>query len=194
MAFRLVTSPLTWPTRFVRWLGCDRNPLRRTSDRLEARLVLLAIVGYAPLAMLAASYASHWVYEAGVRAQHVVPARPVAAVVLTSVKSTKPVAKTWVPVRWTMGSRTHTDTAPVSYGVPAGTTIRVWVDQRDRVTPPPPTTRQLDDQVLTAKVLAPLLMAQILVLSLLALRWYLNRQRFARWDSEWGLIDAINSR
>lgn len=190
MAFPLVTSPLTWPTRFVRWLGCDRNPLRRTSDRLEARLVLLAIVGYAPLAVLAASYASHWVYNAGVRAQHVVHGRSVAAVVLTSAKSTKPTATAWVPVRWTMGSRTHADTAPVPFGVPAGATIRLWVDQSDRITTPPPTTGQLDDQVVAIKVLAPLLLAQILVLSLLMLRWYLNRQRFARWDFEWGLIDS----
>ncbi len=189
MAFSLVTNPLTWPTRLVRWLGCDRNPMRRTSDRIEARVVLLAVVGYIPLAMLVASYASHRMYEAGVRAQHVIHARQVAAVVLTAAVSTKPTATAWVPIRWTIDSRTHTGTAPVPYGVPGGATVRVWVDRSGRVTTPPPTTVQLKDQVLTIKVLTPLLLAQLLVLSLCALRWYLDRQRFARWDSEWGLIN-----
>jgi hypothetical protein len=39
-------------------------------------------------------------------------------------------------------------------------------------------------------VFTPLLLAQILALSLWALRWYLDRQRLAKWDSEWGLIDS----
>src|SRR5215472_5484504 len=135
-------SPSTWPMRFIRWIGCDRNPLRRTSDRIEARVVLLAAVSYVPVAMLAAGYASHWVYEAGVRARHAIHAQQVAAVVLTAAASTKPTATVWVPVRWTIDSRTHTGAVHVSPGTPGGAMVRVWVDQSGHVTTPPPTAVQ----------------------------------------------------
>lgn len=192
MTFRLARSPSTWSTwsaRLVRWLGCDRNPLRRTSDRFEARVMILAAVGYLPLAMLAAGYASHWVNEAGVRARHVVHARLVTAVVLTEAHSTYPMAAVWVPVRWIIGDRTHTGSTPVPYGTRRGVTVQVWVDRSGDITTPPPTTAQLDGQVLAVRMFTPLLVAELIALSLWALRWYLDRQRLARWESEWCLID-----
>lgn len=188
MAVPVATNPATWPARFSRWLGCDRNPLRRTSDRIEARLVFLAAISYLPLAMLAGSYAGHWVYQAGVRAQHVVHARPVTAVVLTTAESSNPIAPVRVPVRWTIDGQTHTGATPVPYRTPAGATLRIWVDRSGHLTPPPPTASQLEGQVLAIRVFTPLLLAEIIALSLCALRWYLNRWRFARWDSEWWLI------
>lgn len=187
MAIPEATGPLTWPARFRRWLGCDRNPLRRASDRIEGRLVFLAAISYIPLAMLAGSYVSHWAYEAGVRAEHVAHARPVTAVVLTTAESSNPIAPVRVPVRWTTDGHTHTGATLVPYRTPAGATVRVWVDRSGHVSTPPPTTSQLDGQVLAIRVFTPLLLAEVLVLSLCALRWYLDRRRLARWDSEWWL-------
>lgn len=188
MAVPVAANLSTWPTRFRRWLGCDRNPLRRAPDRIEARLVFLAAVSYIPLAMLAGSYVSHSVYEAGVRAQHVVHGRPVTAVVLTAAESSNPIAPVRVPIRWTIDGQTHTDATSVPYRTRAGATVRVWVDRSGHVTTPPPTTSQLAGQVIAIRVFTPLLLAEIIVLSLYALRWYLDRWRFARWDSEWWLI------
>lgn len=188
MAVPVTTILSTWPARFRRWLGCDRNPLRRASDRIEARLVFLAAISYIPLAILAGNYVSHRVYEAGVRAQHVVHARPVTAVVVTAAESSNPMAPVRVPVRWTTGGQTRTAAASVPYRTPAGATVRVWVDPGGQVTTPPTTTSQLEGQVLAIRVFTPLLLAEIIVLSLYALRWYLDRWRFARWDSEWWLI------
>lgn len=188
MAVPAAASLSTWPARFSRWLGCDRNPLRRASDRIEARLVFLAAISYLPLAMLAASYVSHWVYEAGVRAQHVVHARPVTAVVLTAAEWSNPVAPVRVPVRWTIDGQAHTGAVPVPYGTSGGAIVRVWVDRSGNVTTPPPPTSQLEGQVLAIRVFTPLLLAEIIVLLLYALRWYLDRRRFARWDCEWCLI------
>jgi hypothetical protein len=188
MAFSLVMSPSTWPMRFIRWIGCDRNPLRRTSDRIETRVVLLAAVSYVPVAVLAAGYASHRVYEAGVRAQHAIHLRHVAAVALTAAESIRP-ATVGVPVRWTIDGWTQTGALHRSYGTPRGAVVRVWVDQSGHITTPPLTTVQLEDQVLTIKVLMPLLLAQAFALSLYTFRWYLDKRRFAKWDSEWRLID-----
>ena len=33
------------PARLARWLGLDRNPLRRTCDRVEAALRLIVLLG-----------------------------------------------------------------------------------------------------------------------------------------------------
>ncbi len=189
MVVPVAMSPSSWPTRFLRWIGCDRSPLRRTCDRIEALVVLLAAVSYVPLAVLAAGYAGHLVYEAGMRARHATHARQVAAVVLTAAESTKPVA-IWVPVRWTVDRRTHTGAVHVPSGTPAGATVPVWVDRGGHLTTPAPTTVQLADQALAMEVLTPLLLAQILALSLCALRFFLDARRFAKWDSEWWSIDS----
>lgn len=188
MAVPVTASLPAWPTRFRRWLGCDRNPLRRASDRIQARLVFLAAISYIPLAILAASYVSHRDYEAGVRAQQVLHARPVTAVVLTAAESSNPMAPVRVPVRYTIDGQTRTDATPVPYRTPAGATVRVWADRSGHLTTPPPTTSQLKGQVLAIRVFTPLLLAEIIVLSLYALRWYLDRWRFAQWDLEWRLL------
>jgi hypothetical protein len=189
-----MTSPLAtctsrWLARFLRWIGSDPNPLRRTSERIQARVVLLIIVSYVPLATVAAGYAGHWAREAGMRALHAPHPRQVAAVVLTAAHATRLVAAVWVPARWTIGSRTRTGAVPVPYGTPAGAVVRVWVDSNGHVTKPPLTTAQLNDQVLTAKVVTAVLTAELLALSLWALCWYLSKRRLAQWDTDWWSIN-----
>ena len=190
----LVTSTSRWQVRFLRWTGCDRSPLRRTTERIQAWAALLAIVSYVPLAVMAADYAGRWAHEAGVRTRSAPYPRQVAAVVVTAAGATKPVAAMWVPARWTIGSRTRTSAVPVQYGTPAGAVVRVWVDRSGHLTRPPLTTAQLNDQVLTAKVVTPVLTAELLALSLCALRRYLNRRRLAKWDSDWWSIDQLRAR
>src|SRR5260370_11003258 len=126
MASPPMMRPSTWLIRFVRWIGCDRSSLRRTSDRMQAWVMLLTLVGYVPLAILTAGAAGHWLYEAGVRAQHADQPRPAAAVVLAAAEATKPVAVVWVPVRWTSHRRAQSGTSPASYGTRAGTMLRLW--------------------------------------------------------------------
>jgi hypothetical protein len=193
-----MTSPLatsaSWQARLLRWIGCDPNPLRRTTERIQAWVVLLVIVSYVPLAMAAAGYAGHLVHEAGLRAQRAPHPRQVAALVLTAAEAARPTAAVSVPARWTIGSRTRTGAVSVPFGTLAGAVVRVWVDRSGHLAMPPPTTAQLNDQVLTAKVVTPLLTAELLALSLCALRWYLNRRRLAKWDSDWWSVDQLRAR
>lgn len=183
-----------WQARLLRWAGYDLNPLRRTTERLEAWAVLLVIIGYVPLALVAAGCAGHWARGAGVRAQHDPRPRQVAAVVLAAAPATKPPAAVWVPARWTIGRQARTGAVSVPYGTQAGAVVRVWVGRSGQVTTPPLTTAQLNDQVLTAEVVTPVLTAEILALSLCALHWYLNRRRLAQWDSDWRSIDQLPAR
>lgn len=190
----LATSTSRWLAWFLRWIGSDPSPLRRTSERMQARVVLLVIVSYLPLAMVAAGYAGHWAREAGMRAQHAPRPRQVAAVALTAAQATKLVAAVRVPARWTIGSRTRTGMVPVPYGTPAGAVVRVWVDRSGHVTRPPLTTAQLNDQSLTAKVVTAVLTAELLALSLCALCWYLSKRRLAQWDTDWWSINQPQAR
>jgi hypothetical protein len=194
MTSQLATSTSRWQGRLLRWIGCDLNPLRRTTERIEAWVVLLVIIGYVPLAMVAAGYAGHWARAAGVRAQHAPLPRQVAAVVLAGAGATKPPAAVWAPARWMIGGRTRTGQVPVPYGTPVGAVVRVWIDPGGHVTRPPLTTAQLNDQVLAAEVITPVLTAEFLALSLCAFRWYLNRRRLAQWDSDWRSIDQLRAR
>jgi hypothetical protein len=194
MTSPLATSMSSWRGRLLRWIGCDQNPLRRTTERIEAWAVLLVIISYGPLAIVAAGYAGHWVRAAGVRDEHAPRPRQVAAVVLAGAGAAKPPAAVWVLARWMIGGRTRTGTVPVPYGTRAGAVVRVWVDLGGQVARPPLTTVQLNDQVLTAEVVAPVLTAELLALSLCALRWYLNRRRLAQWDSDWWSIDQLRAR
>lgn len=189
MTSPLATSMSRWLARVLRWIGSDPNPLRRTSERVQARMVLLVIVGYVPIAMVMAGFAGHWAREAGVRAQHAPRPRQVAAVVVTAAQATKPAAAVWVPARWTVGNRTHTGEVPVPYGTPAGAVMRIWVDRSGQVARPPLTIAQVNDQVLTAQVVTAVLTAESLALSLYGLCWYLNRRRLAQWDADWWSIN-----
>src|SRR5260370_41276806 len=114
MASPPMMRPSTWLIRFVRWIGCDRSSLRRTSDRMQAWVMLLTLVGYVPLAILTAGAAGHCLYVAGVRAQHADQPRPAAAVVLAAAEATKPLAGVWVPVRGSIDRGAHVGKGPGS--------------------------------------------------------------------------------
>lgn len=188
-----LASTSRWQARFLRWSGWDPNPLRRTTERIQAWAVLLVIISYVPIAMAAAGYAGHWAREAGVRAQHAPHPRQVAAVVLTAADATRPVPAVWVQARWAIKSRTRTGQVPVPPDTPAGAVVRAWVDRNGHLTSPPLTTAQLNDQVLTVQVVTAVLTAELLGLSLCALRWHLTRRRLAQWDSEWRSIDPSSA-
>ena len=52
------------PARLVRWLGFDRNPLRRGTDRLEAALrlvmMIMLVTAVPAAAVFAGQQADHW--------------------------------------------------------------------------------------------------------------------------------------
>lgn len=194
MTSPLTASASTWPVRMLRWIGCDRNPLRRTADLIEAWAILLVLVSYLPLSVLAAGLAGHQVRQAGTAAQDGPRPRPASAVVLTAAESTNPMATVWVPARWRTGGRVRTGELPVRYGTPAGAIVRIWVDQDGRLATPPLTGGQLKDQVLTIEIIVPVLLAQFFALSLGGLRWQLNRRRLARWESDWRAIAEQRTR
>src|SRR6185437_12393119 len=85
---RCVRGGEMWIRRLVRGWGWGRNPLRRTTDRVEAWLTLVLVVAMLVIAPWAGSRAAHAAYRDTVRmaawqAQH---RFPVEAVVLQDVR------------------------------------------------------------------------------------------------------------
>lgn len=67
----------TRQARLLRWARCDRNPLRRNTERIEVWAVLLVIISYVRLAMATAGY---WTRAAGLRTQQYAQPIPITLI------------------------------------------------------------------------------------------------------------------
>lgn len=182
-------------TRLCRWLGLDRNPLRRTSDRIEAWATVLLAAAFAPLAVLATCTAIGWVHEAERRDQ---ADRQVSAVALAPARlpyQNYGLPETlWVPIAWTVGHTRHTAQAQVPYGTAQGAKVRIWLGPYGHPISAPTTAGQARVQVVMALVIAPLIAAEILALAWAALHWLQTRRHLAAWGAEWQSFDPQQAR
>lgn len=190
---RLVVA-VTQAVRAVRGLWPDRNPLRRTTDRVEAVIVGGLVVAFLAGAPLAAVAAGHAVYSAGSRTAHAQQAtwRQVPAV----LAATAPPAgyrqfQVTVGASWTAPDGTrHTGTILTAPGTRAGRAVMVWVDTAGRLTGHPPLRlSQVRGQVVLATVLTPLAVGFILLCSGLLAHTMLGRRRLAAWDVDWQVTE-----
>jgi hypothetical protein len=180
--------------RLARWLGFDRNPLRRGTDRVEGalRLVTIILVVVAvPAAAVAAGrwadhYALHWA-----QVQRAVN-HQVTAVLLRDASATgipdpyTSVQTTWVPARWQPpGQPPRTGEVLAVAGACKGSTVRTWIDPSGAVTDPP-----LDHRVVVGNVWLAVMMTCLVSWVLLAAagmlaRRALDRRRLRAWEAEW---------
>jgi hypothetical protein len=173
--------------RAVRGLWPDRNPLRRTLDRVEAAVAGGLIVAFLAAAPLAALTTGHAVYRSWSRtadtqqaAWHQVPAVLLAAV------STSGYDDGQVPARWRApDGRRRTGTVPAPSGARAGRTVAVWVDAAGQPTGSPVTLSQARDIAALAAVLACIAVGFLVVCAGLLARGILGRRRLAAWDADW---------
>ena len=180
--------------RLARWLGLDRNPLRRGTDRVEGALRLVMII-LAVLAVPAASvavgrWADHYALHRAQVQQSV--DRQVAAVLVRDAPATgipdpyTTVETTWVPARWQPpGQPARTGEVLAVAGARKGSTVRTWIDPSGAVTDPPLDNRVIVGDVWLA-VMATLVMSGLLLLAAGALaRRMLDRRRLRAWEAEW---------
>jgi hypothetical protein len=170
----------------------DGNPLRRTSDRIEAALLAILVVAFlcgAPLAGIAAGSAAA---ASSVRAEHAQPgARRVAAVLLQRAPGkTHPMFQTplepLVPAQWKAPDGTlRTGEIYAPAGAAAGSTVLVWTDRSGQLTASPLQRGDVIEEVALAASLAAMAVAAVLAALGLLTRWVLDRRRLAAWDSRW---------
>lgn len=175
-------------TRVVRGLWPDRNPLRRTLDRVEGALVggvTIAFLAGAPFAAAAAWQAT---YSYGARRAHVQQAawHRVPAVLLTSAPSTGDGYQATVRARWRApDGRRRTGSIPAPPVARPGATVMLWVDATGRLTGPPLQPSQVQGQAVLAAVFATLGVGLLVLCAGQLAHYLLERRRLAAWDAEW---------
>jgi hypothetical protein len=156
-------------TRAGRRLGLDRNPLRRSSDRIEAGLLCGMIVAFGILAPLTAVKASHWVTAAGTREVRTEQTSQWAAAQTSGTATRLPPYKAAGVVSTAEGDLA---TATVSTG--------------KNVTPAV-TMAQVRSRAEVTLVFAPIVLAGVMALVFWVIRQLMDRRRMARWGRAWSV-------
>jgi hypothetical protein len=179
--------------RWLRGLWPDRNPLRRTSDRVEAAIVATALIMFLVGAPLVALFAGHWAAAAAHRVQRDQQTswHQVTAVLLASASPTVDIGygavdTSEVRARWTAPDGTaRTGDVPAPAAAQKGSTVRIWVDQSGAVTGPPLRPAQATGQAVLATVVAPFVLGTVLICATSLALQVLDRRRLADWDADW---------
>ncbi len=180
-----------------RWLGCDRNPLRRTVDRAEMAIRLTILVLILTLVPAAAVLAGRWADHAALaqaRAQN-------AATHMISAKLLEPAPTVgapdpymgaevaWVPAHWTApDGRSRAGDVLASVGAKKGSTVTTYVDASGNFTDPPPGRGEVVGNVLMTVTLVGLSLLALLLAAEAVSHQVLERRRLKAWDTEWRAV------
>ncbi len=173
--------------RAIRGLWPDRNPLRRTLDRVEGVAVAGLAVAFLAGAPLAAAAAWHAAYSYAARSAHVQQAvrHQVPAVPVTSVLPLGQGYQAAVQIRWRpLGGAWRTGVVPTPPAASAGKVI-VGVDRAGQLSGLPLQSQQIRGQAALAAILAPVLLGLILLCTGQLAHYLLERRRLAAWDAAW---------
>jgi hypothetical protein len=170
-----------WP--FVQRLF-GRNPLIRLSDRVEALVVVLAVVMALMVAPIAAA-AGTAIYESrsNVYAEQAQNRRTVTATVIDDSAALNPPTKTMTArARWFAAGAEHTGEVKARKTMKPGDSIEIWVDQ-DGSQVGAPIRSAADEAVAAALAIwwSVVIAAAGLVVGTRAM---LNRARHARWQHD----------
>ncbi|HUL25192.1 MAG TPA: hypothetical protein VLW44_05410 [Streptosporangiaceae bacterium] len=179
----------------ARWLGLDRNPLRRGTDRAEAWIRIILVLAFLIGAPLACWGAGRWagsVAPTAARAQHAGEHR-VLATLLRSVPSGSDslteLNLSWVRARWPVpGGPVRTGYVQAPAGSRAGRTVQVWLDRSGRPTAAPWPGNQVQGWVLMMAILAPAMLALVLLAAMGLIGHILDRRRLASWQQAWAAV------
>ena len=186
--------PRSHPARLARWLGFDRNPLCRGTDRIEAvlRLVMMImLVAAVPAAAVVVGQQTDHLALNRARAQQAAD-HLVNAVLLERAPATgipdpyTSVQTAWVPARWQPpGLPPRTGEVLTMAGAREGSSVRTWIDASGAVTSPPLGHRDVVGDVCVAVVVTCLVSSLVLLASGTLVRRALDRRRLSAWEAEW---------
>ena len=179
--------------RVLRGIWPDRNPLRRSLDRVEAVVLAAVIAVFLVGGPIAAFTTGQWAEHGAAAAARAERAawHPVRAVILHGVPrpADHPYGADYfarVPARWTaQDGAVRTGTVMAAAGTPAGATATIWTSAQGVPTAPPLSAAQISRQTVLAGLMAVLGLALLLTVSAVVIRRLLNRRRMVSWDAEW---------
>jgi hypothetical protein len=186
-----------WTASLARRLGLDGNPLRRGTDRAEAWIRISLVLAFVIGAPLAGWGAGRWAGSVAATAVHARLAgdHRVPATLLRGVPSGPDQQITLglglAKARWAgPGGSVHTGYVQAPAGSRAGSTVPVWLDRSGALTVPPSLLhRQVRGWVLMMAVLAPVVLALLLLAVMGLLGHILERRRLAGWTQAWSAVE-----
>ena len=178
--------------RLVRGLRPDRNPLRRTLDRVESYLLAGLLVAALAGAPFAAQAASHAAYAGALRAEQAqLATRHQVRATLTGPAGDNNSTYTLsaeVPVQaaWTTpaGERRTADILALA-GTPKGAAVMVWTDAQGNLSSPPLQPSQVAGQGDVAALGAIVAVAAVYLCATGIVRYVMYRRRMAAWAADW---------
>ncbi|MBX6386448.1 MAG: hypothetical protein IRZ07_26320 [Microbispora sp.] len=183
--------------RFVRWLGLDRNPLRRRCDRVEALVRLAAVLGVV-VAIVAGVVLGMREYRNGLKieAEHARTRHQVVATLTGDVTAPRlsvggaavgHAQATWVAPDGTA----KTGVIEVPPGRQAGETVRIWTDDKGVITPRPQDRETTVVAALTVGTGVPLAATAILALLVTCTRLVNQRRARRVWEAQWTVVEPM---
>jgi hypothetical protein len=165
----------------------SRNPLIRTSDRIETAVATAAVL-LIVIAAACAGIAGTIIHDT--ETQHYrQQAQTRHDVVATALNDSTPAGSpettaSTVDARWQANGTDHTDVLVWDHAVKAGEPLQIWVDAKgDRVDRPTPVERAALD-ALSAAVVGWLIVVLAAAQVVFAVRAHANRMRDAQWERE----------
>jgi hypothetical protein len=180
-------------TRLARKLGLDGNPLRRRTDKIAACFAALLLAMFLIGAPVLSVTAIDWAGRTGATGQAVRSWHQVSAVLRQAAPvpsfSRGALGLALAQARWIApDGRARTGAIPVSAGLAAGHTVRLWVDAAGLPTGPPPSRRATLAREATAGAVATVALGIMLLCLASAGRWVLDRRRLANWEAAWAAV------
>lgn len=189
--------------RFARWLGLDRNPLRRRCDRVEAVVRLAAVLGVMVAVVLGVMLAVR-TYGDGLKteAQQRHTRHQVTATLMNEPDSARlspaGAAVGHVKARWQApDGRQWEGTIDASTSRHQGDRVRIWTDGHGAPAPRPQQRETTVVSALTAGIGIPLAAATGLALVVAATRGVVQRRAKRAWEAQWTVVEPtwrINGR
>jgi hypothetical protein len=185
--------------RTGRFLRPDRNQLRRRTDRIEARIIVIMLACMLLGAPILAVLVGHTVLAAGTRKEQAaaatlyrVPARLLTGPTKAEALGSGQFSIVWsgtARARWTAPDGTQrTGEINVSSGANAGSTAWLWTNVDGRAASPPISRPALTALAITLAAVTPLLLGLLLAVGYRVARFGLDRSRLAEWERAWWLI------
>lgn len=178
-----VIRPMTWPVFRL----FSRNPLVRTSDRIETAVGTLAVVVVVIATAFAGvfgtlihdSQAQKYLHQAQTR--HVV----VATAVDDSESGAAPETTAFtVQARWRYNGIDYTDLLGWANFVKAGEPLTIWVDDSGKQVEPPSPVERATMDALSAAVVGWLIVVAAAAQVVAAVRAHATRMRNAQWERD----------
>jgi hypothetical protein len=185
----------------IRRLGWDRNPIRRSVDRLQTittAVLLLLLTVVAPLTgWLMASHA----YGDGQRAEHreraayrLVPATVIRIAEVRATGAGRFIAET-VRLRWPDGrGGTREGSTELRRRARAGAGLPVWINAGGALTHPPRAHGQTRSDTVWAGIAGVTGVAAPGIVIYLMTRRRLDRRRYGQWESDWATTAPLWTR